>query len=254
MVETPPNQEEQRCRTCGAVVYEGAAWCSMCFSPVVSEAPSEAEPHQEPESHSEPHVGTDSELDAEPDPETARTGVAISTGERAGEDEPVATAEASPTDPMWPCPVCETKNPIALDYCATCGASFAALMRQEPAQAKIDPRDAFRRSLLFPGLGHRLVPGRAIDGFSRGVLFAMLLIATLMLGFSGVHAGAVFFLFLLYLVATVLVYLVSAFEASRLARGGEPLVSSRTLLWTTVGILLLSVVVVALVIGTAARR
>ena len=99
-----------------------------------------------------------------------------------------------------------------------------------------------------------MVPGRTIDGFSRGVLFAMLLIATLLLGFSGVHAGAVFFLFLLYLTATVLVYLVSAFEASRLARGGEPIVSSRTLLWTTVGILLLSVVVVSLVIGTATRR
>ncbi len=155
---------------------------------------------------------------------------------------------------MWPCPVCETRNPIALDNCSTCGASFAALMRQEPTHAQVDPQHAFRRSLLFPGLGHRMVPGRAIDGFSRGVLFTMLLISTLMLGLSGVHAGAVFFLFLLYLVVAVFVYLLTAFEASRLARGGGPLVSSRSLLWTTVGILLLSVVVVSLVIGTATRR
>ena len=102
-------------------------------------------------------------------------------------------------------------------------------MRQERTLDKVDPRAAFRRSLMFPGLGHRMVPGRELEGFSRGVLFAMLLIATLMLGLSGVHSGAVFVLFLVYLRATILVYLVTAFEAARLARGSEPLVSSRTL-------------------------
>ena len=81
----------------------------------------------------------------------------------------------------------------------------------------------------------------------------MLLIATLMLGLSGVHAGAVQFLFLVYLTASVLVYVGTAFEASRLAEGGEPFVSSRALLWVTVGFDHV-VIVVALVIGTAARR
>jgi hypothetical protein len=52
----------------------------------------------------------------------------------------------------------------------------------------------------------------------------------------------------------VLVYLLTAFEAARLAEGGDPLVSSRALLWATVAILILSIVVVALVIGTATRR
>ncbi len=245
MAETPPNQAEQRCRTCGAVVYEGAAWCGMCFTRVATDVSSEPQPESEPEPQPQ----------QDPVSETAPTRVATtSAGEDGRDDEPVTAVDASAKVPMWPCPVCETRNPIALDDCATCGASFAALMRQEPAQTKVDPHDAFRRSLLFPGSGHRMVAGRAIDGFSRSVLFAMLLITTLMLGFSGVHAGAVLFLFLLYLLATVIVYLVSAFEASRLARGGEPLVSSRTLLWTTVGILLLSVVVVSLVIGTATRR
>jgi hypothetical protein len=93
-----------------------------------------------------------------------------------------------------------------------------------------------------------------VDGFARGVLFAMLLIATLMLGLSGVFSGAVLFLFLVYLAASEAVYLLTAPEAARLAEGGDPLVSSRTLLWATVGILLLSIVVVALVIGTATRR
>jgi hypothetical protein len=143
---------------------------------------------------------------------------------------------------------------MELEFCATCGASFASLMRQQGARVDVDPRAAFRRSLMFPGLGHRMVPGREVDGFARAVLFAMLLLATVMLGFSGVHTGAVLLLFLVYLGATVLVYLVTATEAARLAEGGEPLVSSRTLLWATVAILLLSIVVVAFVIGAATRR
>jgi hypothetical protein len=222
MADTPPARGEKRCVKCGAVLYEGAAWCGMCFEPVAPERAAEPEP------------------DAEPT-------VAA----------PVATTVAKPevpAVPLWPCPVCEARNPMELDFCATCGASFASLMRQETARVRVDPRAAFRRSLMFPGLGHRMIPGREVDGFARGVLFAMLLIATVMLGLSGVHAGAVQFLFLVYLTASVLVYVLTAFEASRLAEGGEPLVSSRALLWTTVGILIMSIIVVALVIGTAARR
>jgi double zinc ribbon protein len=222
MVDTPPTKGEKRCVKCGAVLYEGVAWCGMCFEPVAPERATEQEP------------------DAEP---TAAA--------------PVATTVAEPdvpTVPMWPCPVCEARNPMELDFCATCGASFASLMRQEKARVRVDPRAAFRRSLMFPGLGHRMIPGREVDGFARGVLFAMLLVATLMLGLSGVHAGAVQFLFLVYLTSSVLVYVLTAFEASRLAEGGEPLVSSRALLWATVGILIMSIIVVALVIGTAARR
>lgn len=229
MADTPPAKGDKRCVKCGAVLYEGAAWCGMCFEPVAPERAAEPEPESEPEPEAEPGTAT----------------------------APAATTVAepdAPTVPMWPCPVCDARNPMELDFCATCGASFASLMRQETARVRVDPRAAFRRSLMFPGLGHRMIPGREVDGFARGVLFAMLLIATLMLGLSGVHAGAVQFLFLVYLTASVLVYVLTAFEASRLAEGGEPLVSSRALLWTTVGILIMSIIVVAVVIGTAARR
>ncbi|MEO8423299.1 MAG: hypothetical protein ABI595_05215 [Actinomycetota bacterium] len=235
MVETPSTQAERRCASCGAVLYEGAAWCGMCFEPVASHKATVAEPKPEPK----PEAQAASEL-PEPAPQ-------------AGSAPAVPATEAE-AQPMWPCPICDSRNPIELDNCATCGASFASLMRQETTLVKVDPRAAFRRSLLFPGLGHRMVPGREVDGFARGVLFAMLLLATLMLGFSGVRAGAVLLLFLIYLGASVLVYLLTASEAARLAEGGEPLVSSRTLLWATVAILLLSIVVVAFVIGTASRR
>ncbi len=210
----------------------------MCFEPVASEREPEPEPEAEPE----------------PEPEPVRPAGAVEPEGRA-DPEPLSAAIAGATEgPMWPCPICDGKNPIELDFCATCGASFASLMREETVRVEVDPRAAFRRSLLFPGMGHRMVPGRDVDGFARATLFAMLLIATLMLGLSGVHAGAVLLLFLVYLGATVTVYLLTAFEAARLAEGGEPLVSSRTLLWATVAILLLSIVVVAFVIGTATKR
>jgi hypothetical protein len=232
MAETPSTPAERRCASCGAVLYEGAAWCGMCFEPVGPDVDAE---RPEPEPVVEP---VDEPREAE----------------RQAGPAPLAPTTEVAAQPMWPCPICDSRNPIELDFCATCGASFASVMRQETSVVKVDPRAAFRRSLVFPGLGHRMIPGREVDGFARGVLFAMLLVATLMLGFSGAFVGAVLFLFLVYVGASVTVYLLTAFEAARLAEGGEPLVSSRTLLWATVAILLLSIVVVAFVIGTAARR
>ena len=220
MAETPPATAERRCASCGAVLYEGADWCTMCFTPVRATS----EPPQTPAIAQQPATQT-------------------SVG---GSEQPAKT-------PVWPCPVCDGRNPIELDVCATCGTPFASLMRQERERPTVDRREAFRRSLLFPGLGHRMV-GRELDGFARSVLFSMLLIATVMLAFSGVPSGAVRFLFLLYAAATVAVYLMTAFEAARLADGGDLIVSSRALLWVTVTILLVSVVMVSLVIGTASKR
>lgn len=247
MADTPSTEAEKHCAKCGAVLYEGAAWCGMCFEPV---APQRGAPEPDPQPAAAPAATPVGEPGIAPDTSGPDPDVTGTAAEPAG-----ATPTSDvPTVAMWPCPVCDARNPIELDFCATCGASFASLMRQETTRVRVDPRVAFRRSLMFPGLGHRMIPGREVDGFARGVLFAMLLIATLMLGFSGVHAGAVLFLFLVYLAATVLVYVMTAFEAARLAEGGEPLVSSKALLWATVAILIMSIVVVALVIGTAARR
>jgi hypothetical protein len=226
MADTPTTGSERRCESCGAVVYEGAGWCGMCFEPVRATA----------------------------EPASEATSQRASPASEEGTPAVGAVATDTPAkEPMWPCPVCEGRNPIALDVCATCGTPFAVLMREERVRPQVDRRDAFRRSLIYPGLGHRMV-GRELDGFARGVLFTMLLIATLMLAFAGVSSGAVKFLFLLYASATVGVYLMTAFEAARLADGGDLLVSSRVLLWVTVAILIVSVVMVSLVIGAATRR
>lgn len=256
MAETPSTHAEGRCAKCGAVLYEGAAWCGMCFEPVVSrtgpdraEEPDAEEP--DPEPVEEPH-----ELGTEPATDQPEPGPTASSPDPHGGSDPgrSGTTTAEPARPGWPCAVCGTRNPIESDFCETCGASFASLMRQETVHIKVDPKAAFRRSLRFPGSGHRMIPGREVDGLARSVLFAMLLLATVMLGTSGVRTGAVVLLFLLYLAATIGVYLLTAFEAARLAEGGEPLVSSRALLWATVAILLLSILVVAFVIGTSGRR
>lgn len=174
------------------------------------------------------------------------------------EEEPasptvVGAPEQAPSPTAgWPCPVCERINAIELDACVTCGTTFGAAMRRGGDRPAVDPDLAFRRSLLYPGLGHRLV-GRELDGFARGVLFAMLLLATAMLASSGVSSGALGAMLLLYATATLTVYLGSAIEARRLAAGGSMIVSSRALLWASVAILLVSVVVVSLVIGTGSR-
>jgi hypothetical protein len=251
MAETPSTHAEGRCANCGAVLYEGAAWCGMCFEPVGSGNDPDRPEEPDPEPVEEPL-----ELDTEPATDRPEPEPTASLREPQGGSDPgpAGATTAEPALPGWPCAVCGTRNPIELDFCETCGASFASLMRQETLHVKVDPRAAFRRSLLFPGSGHRMIPGREVDGLARSVLFAMLLLATLMLGFSGIRSGAVLVLFLVYLAATIGVYLLAAFEAARLAQGGEPLVSSRALLWATVAILLLSILVVAFVIGTSGRR
>jgi hypothetical protein len=251
MAETPSTHAEGRCANCGAVLYEGAAWCGMCFEPVASRNDRDRAEEPDPEPVEEPL-----ELETEPATDRPEPGPTASLREPQGGSDPgpASTTTAEPARPGWPCGVCGTRNPIELDFCETCGASFASLMRQETVHVKVDPRAAFRRSLLFPGSGHRMIPGREVDGLARSVLFSMLLLATVMLGLSGVRAGAVLLLFLVYLAATIGVYLLTAFEAARLAEGGEPLVSSRVLLWATVAILLLSILVAAFVIGTSGRR
>jgi len=216
----------------------------MCFEPVGAgvETETTVETERHPDEHGQAPTGTG------PETPPATEEVHASPGDR-----PTAVVDAGPVVPMWPCPLCGGRNPVDLDLCATCGTPFAALMREERIRPDVEPNAAFRRSLVFPGLGHRLV-GRTLDGFARGVLFVMLLIATLVLGVSGVSSGLVHSLFLVYASATVGVYVVTALEAARLARGEELMVPSRTLLWSAVAILLLSIVIVSFAIATSGRR
>ncbi len=126
-------------------------------------------------------------------------------------------------------------------------------MRRDEAPTTVDPKDAVRASLLFPGLGHRAV-GRGLDGLARGVIFTVLAAMTLTVLVSGIRSAGALAMFLVFFGATLLVYAGSAWEAHRLAEGGQPVVSSRALMWVVVVVIMTSVALLAVSVVTNARR
>jgi hypothetical protein len=226
-VQTGSSASEQRCPDCGALASPDAEWCGQCFRSLV-----EPEPEPEPQP-------------TEPDPSLAAAGIAGATAAPPG-----GRARRAPT---WPCPTCGAENALELDACAVCGTTFASLMRRDEAPPEVDPRDAVRASLLFPGLGHRKV-GRGLDGLARGALFTVLAAMALTVLLSGVRTGGALAMFAVFFGAALLVYAGSAWEAYRLAEGGRPFVSSRALMWVTVAVIMASVALLALSVVTAARR
>jgi ribosomal protein L40E len=212
---------ERRCPNCNALAAPDAEWCGQCFASL-REAPS-------------PPM---------PDPPAP---AATATGEGAAETDEAARRPAG-----WPCAVCGGRNPIESDVCATCGTPFATVMRTDPARRPVDPQEAVRWSLIFPGLGHRLV-GRSMDGLARGALFAISMAMAVLLAFAGSASAATTGVLLLFVFAGLAVYAGSAVEAGRLARGGELIVGSRFLMWILVGMTFLSVGALALAVVGATR-
>jgi hypothetical protein len=149
--------------------------------------------------------------------------------------------------------VCGEHNPIEADACTVCGTPFAAMMRLDGSAERGTPRDALAWSLIYPGLGHRKA-GLPLDGLARGILFTMTFGMALLIGLGGVRSGPVFALFVVYLLLALAVYAGSAYEARKVALGGGLIVPSRPLMWATVGLMLLSVVSLAVAVGTATAR
>lgn len=206
-----------RCPTCGAIVSADADWCWRCFSSLRTEL--------EPAANESPA-----------EPRTTR-----------------APAAAPTRDPFWPCSVCGAENPIDLDVCAVCGTPFAEVMRTDVDRPTIDPRDAVIRSLIFPGLGHRAV-GRPVDGLARGVLFAVTFGLGVLLALAAAGSGALVGAFVLFILAGIGVYAMSAVEAHRLASGGSLLVPTNVLMWTIVGVVFVGVSLLVLGAVTATHR
>lgn len=165
----------------------------------------------------------------------------------------VATSVAEPGEAVWPCPVCGERNPIDLDACRVCGTPFAQLLREQERPPDIAPRDAFLWSLIFPGVGHAKA-GRAADGVARGTLFVLTFGLTLVIVLAGVSNGALLGVVALLLASALALYLGSAFEAYRIADGGSAFLSPRTLLWATVGVIMLAVGLLAASVVTVGAR
>jgi hypothetical protein len=117
----------------------------------------------------------------------------------------------------------------------------------------VSPRDAFLWSLTFPGIGHAKA-GRAPDGIARGTLFVLTFGLALVVVLSDVSSAPVFAVVTLLLVSALTLYLGSAAEAYRIADGGSPFVSARTLLWATVALIMISVSLLATAAVTVNSR
>jgi len=211
--------EDLRCPNCSALVSVDADWCGQCFTSLRTKT-------------------------SDPEPSTGPVFVRPAEGQN-GQDGGSAAA--------WPCPTCGAQNPIELDMCSVCGTSFAQLLRQEEPRPTVSPRDAFLWSLTFPGVGHAKA-GRAPDGIARGTLFVLTFGLALVIVISGVSNGAVFAVVTLLLISALTLYLGSAVEAYRIAEGGSPFVSARTLLWATVALIMVSVSLLATAVVTVSSR
>jgi hypothetical protein len=126
-------------------------------------------------------------------------------------------------------------------------------MRGE-TRREVDPDKAFRRSLLYPGLGHAML-GYSLDGFARGAVFTLALLIAVSLPLSGVPTTPLTILSIVVAVAAVGgIYALSAVETKRLTERRGLLVESRFLLWGGVGLMMMTVGAIALSVASETRR
>jgi ribosomal protein L40E len=218
--------EQVRCPSCGALVSSEADWCGQCFAILRPAAATTARTS-----------GTLEPATTSEDP--ARGGLEIEGGR-----------------PTWTCPACEARNPIEAGVCETCGTPFARLFQEEDARPEMDPQSAAVWSMVFPGLGHWKL-GRKADAIARFAMFgwsfgALMILVVSRIGKGGF--GPTFPLFVLFAFASATIYVLSAVDAYRIASGEEPLINSRTLLWASAGLVVLSVLIASFVTLPSARR
>ncbi|HEV8090029.1 MAG TPA: zinc finger Ran-binding domain-containing protein [Actinomycetota bacterium] len=222
---------DRRCPNCGALVSEDAEWCGQCFTNLREPPPA-------------PPV---------PAPAVAETAPATDAAGATAAVEPARPEPEEPVGAFWPCPVCGTRNPIVLEACEVCGTPFAVVMRGD-TRREADPDKAFRRSLLYPGLGHAML-GRPVDGFARGAVFTLALLIAILLPLSGVPTTPLTILAIVLSVAAVGgIYAMSAVETKRLIEGRSLMIDSRFLLWGGVGLMMMTVGAIALSVASETRR
>ena len=113
---------------------------------------------------------------------------------------------------------------------------------------------ALALSLFLPGLGHWKL-GRKGDAVARFVLVVWVFGAGLALALarSGKGLGPLASLLLLFVGSMLILWLVSAIDAYRIASDERPLVSARMLLWASAGLIVASTVLATLIALPAAR-
>src|SRR5215212_159100 len=218
-----------RCPNFGALVIPYAEWCGQCYQPLRRD-----EPAKVPGA-----IGAPRE----------RTTGAVET--RGGGGLEFADGHAT-----WTCPVCGETNDLEVSVCTICGTQFARLFVEPEEPPKLDPERAAIWSLVLPGLGHWKL-GRKGDAIARFVLFGWsfgtlcVLIAS-RIGKGGLGSTAA--LFALFASASFAIYALSVLDAYRIAKGEDPVVSTRMLLWGSAALVVLSTLIATLITLPAARR
>jgi hypothetical protein len=228
---------EPRCPSCGALVSAEAEWCGQCYEPLprVREAPP-ATAVSAPEGADRPAApGSITELPA------------AATVQVAG-------IERTDEGTVWICPSCQRRNHIDIGTCPVCGTPFARLFQEPEIARPVPPGTALALSLLLPGLGHWKL-GRGGDALARIVLFVWSFGTVMLLAVArrGTGLGSIAALFLLFVVATLALWLESALDAYRIASDEAPFVSTRMLMWASAGFVVVSAIVATLIALPAAR-
>lgn len=140
----------------------------------------------------------------------------------------------------WRCAVCDNDNPLALQTCSVCGASFAETVKPKVERPERDPNTAALYSLFMPGAGHWYV-GMKGQAVARALVGVEIVIVTLIMAVSGPAGLAV----LLGLLAFGM-WGVTAHDAYREARNESDsvLIKDRVLLYLVLGVLALIMIAV----------
>ena len=245
-------KEPLRCPRCGAANPPNALWCGQCLE---SFAPPEPPPPPidplDPlgSQTTEPveEEGFDPLIDpielvpevAAPQMPTPADFATASVPSKSPPREAIGTKRGAfvvtEKGIVWTCSVCESINPLDAMVCASCGAPFAQTLAPEPkARPQRDPGRVALLSMVFPGAGHAYLDmwGQAI---ARGVVFTWVILVAI-LGFSSSGSGALAVIFTL---AALAVWFVTAHDAYREANGAPNLVilKPKYFLWLVLGLL-----------------
>jgi uncharacterized OB-fold protein len=243
------------CASCGAVLAEGAEWCSLCFARVEAiEAPAYATQTGMTDAEAAATIVT---------PETSEAGGDVDAhngADAGGEDrEWYVVGEigdhqliASGETKAWRCGVCGHSEWLEVTRCPVCETSLFSAEEVAAIDLKADPAKAVRWSVI-PGGGLWYV-GLKMQGVTLATLVALCAGAVFMFPMR----GSTFVGVAIFAVTAVLLWAVGGRDAREVAitgRADSMLLYGRRLFWVALAILglLLATGVLALVAGAVSQ-
>ena len=246
----------KRCPKCGASNPESAEWCSLCLERFEASAPPEAAEARA----GTPTAGPDAEGVLEPS-EAAPSEPAAPDKLAPPRSSGAAAAAAITGEPgafevtdegiKWVCRVCSTPNPIDVQVCEVCGATFADHVRPSPERPARDPSTAALVSLFFPGAGHAYVGlwGQAV---ARAVLSLWVLLVVIV-GILDKDVPGSLVMASIFGIAALGLWMIAAHDAFREASNdtGRVLLRGKRFLYVVLGLMALLFIAMFIALLTA---